>query len=315
MDRIVYFIKETRMQKKGTIPDRDVPSFFTCESRIFGGGACQVIQVLVRLPEKAKSGIGQNPESPMKIKNGTGQAAGGGTKMPQQEEGCTGKRQRGKGWLTRRKAIRNARQKARQDMEQKVRQEAAFQTEIQNLLTELAKQGFEDFYTMFEEGVRAYIEPFEEIWQQCFPYPDFHGYREETYVQMLLEQGNLFHMMIVGYHGCLPWVLKGRVRRLKSLRLVLTEMSTECEEWLDMLYEEYGLAASVTLVDNYRRAVLSCAVPSMILDFSSEGHLLTHQVAKGSIWLDMDSLEEKRVRIEGRNTGIMYFSLRKLWRQ
>ena len=41
----------------------------------------------------------------------------------------------------------------------------------------------------------------------------------------------------------------------------------------------------------------------------------TAGVARGSIWLDLYSVEEKQKKMECRNPGIFYFSLKKKWKQ
>jgi len=58
-----------------------------------------------------------------------------------------------------------------------------------------------------------------------------------------------------------------------------------------------------------------CLHPSLVLDFSEADRIATADVPRGSIWLDMAASEEKRRRIEDRNTGIRYFSLKKEWKQ
>ena len=54
--------------------------------------------------------------------------------------------------------------------------------------------------------------------------------------------------------------------------------------------------------------------PVNVLDFTGEAYMAVSGAPRGSVWLDMCSLEEKRRRIEARGGGITYTSLKEMWK-
>lgn len=128
------------------------------------------------------------------------------------------------------------------------------------------------------------------------------------------------YFVLLGETGCVPDILWEYARGMKSLKWILPQRQfrEEHQELVEMLSEEYGLAAEVRLLseeESYRQVYPMCRFPSLILDFSETDRIPTADVARGSIWLDMASSEDKRRRIEDRDTGIRYFSLKKEWKQ
>lgn len=149
---------------------------------------------------------------------------------------------------------------------------------------------------------------------------DFRGYFEEEWVLYMMQHATLNHFVILGKAECIPQIILQYVRRMKSMRWVLLErqFGEEEQELVDMIYDEYGLAVEVRLLDeerDYHRMRLNCQVPTVLIDFCEEEKISGADVAKGSIWLDMTSSEVKRQRLEGRSEGIHYFSLKKEWKQ
>lgn len=150
---------------------------------------------------------------------------------------------------------------------------------------------------------------------------EFNGYFQADYVRHLLRYvGDLPHFIILGPSYCIAEILYDHVRDMKSLKWIIYERQfrEEQEELVDVLYEEYGLAVDVRLLseeESFAKAHPTCREPSVVLDFSEEDRIPTVDVARGSIWLDMASSEEKRRRIEDRDTGISYFSLKKEWKE
>lgn len=157
-------------------------------------------------------------------------------------------------------------------------------------------------------------------WQQCFPLPEFQDYYRREFLDCLLEQaeetyrqsllGQLADYLVLGYDVSVLQMLWYRGKYIRSLRFLLPYIPEELEEWMEDFYEEYGITAA--LQEGYQKIV--CKSPSVILDFSGKTSLATVGVAPGSVWIDMDSQEEKRRRIEGRDTGIHYFSMKKHWK-
>lgn len=154
-------------------------------------------------------------------------------------------------------------------------------------------------------------------WEKNWPVPAFEDYHDAVFACRLMERVHLSHFLVLGYAPCVPQLLSGQARRMKSLRFLLKKEPEELDEFIEDFYEEHGLAASVRVVEggSFKGERIVCAQPTAILDFSGESHLLTADIARGSVWLDMDSMEEKRRRIEDRNTGIYYFSMKKEWKR
>lgn len=163
-------------------------------------------------------------------------------------------------------------------------------------------------YFVAEEPV-----PFLEGWS-------FRGYFEEEWVLHMMKYAGLNHFVILGEAACIPKLLLRYVRSMKSLRWFLPERQfREAESTLvEAIYEEYGLAVEVRLLEeerDFRKLRLVCKLPVVVIDFCEEERVSAADVAKGSIWLDMTSSETKRHRLEERNTKNAYFSLKKEWKQ
>lgn len=180
-------------------------------------------------------------------------------------------------------------------------------------------------YTVCDRSVEKWLkkEHLYEWWQESWPISSFVNYRETYFARELMEQAKLSHYIILGYDPYLPELLKAHVRYMKTLRFVLTSApEEELDDFLENCYDEYGLTASVEQVEPRRGHEdtpfygyqVKSAVPSMIIDYSNEIRLFTADLARGSLWLDMDALEEKRYRMEERNTGIQYISMKKKWK-
>ena len=148
----------------------------------------------------------------------------------------------------------------------------------------------------------------------------FRGYWEEEWVMHLMQHATLNHFIILGTAECIPVIILKYIRKMKSLRWILQKKQFRDaeQELIEEIYEEYGLAVEVRLLEeekDYRRMLLVSPFPVVVIDFSKEIRIPTADVKVGSIWLDMSALEEKRRRVEERNTGIAYFSLKKEWKQ
>ena len=106
---------------------------------------------------------------------------------------------------------------------------------------------------------------------------------------------------------------------MKSLRWIVLEKdcSQELLTFVEDFYTENGLAIALQTLTHsvmLRRLRISCDQPANILDFTLEPYIGIADVAEGSVWLDMQSIEEKRRRIAGRTFGIQYFSLKERWK-
>ncbi len=180
-------------------------------------------------------------------------------------------------------------------------------------------------YCFYDDSMEKWMkkQSLNEWWEQHWPIKTFQEFHQLALIETLLTNNHLHHFIILGYDNSIPEILFRHVRQMKSLRLILPSESPEIEACLDDIYEDYGLATSLQIINPqqtsdrgiFRTTRIACQVPSIILDFTGESHILTTDIARDSIWLDFDSNEEKRRRIEDRNTGITYHSTRKQWKQ
>lgn len=179
-------------------------------------------------------------------------------------------------------------------------------------------------FLAFLQEITYGLETYDCVYEECIPYfaeRRFNGYFEAGWVRHMLRYNPpLTNILLLGQACCVPEILSEYARGIKSLKWILParQFREEQQELVEMLEEEYGLAAQVRLLseeESYKQIYPVCGVPTLILDFSEADRIPTADVAGGSIWLDMGSSEEKRRRIEDRDTSIRYFSLKKEWKQ
>lgn len=168
-----------------------------------------------------------------------------------------------------------------------------------------------------EDVIPAFWLP--QIWRQYWQIPEFHAYLQPRWVEPLLENAILHHFVVLGYAECTSSVILQCARRMKSLRWILQEQdcTEEIQDFVDNFYEDYGLAATLQPLEGGRafaRLLLVSKDPVCVLDFTGESHISPGGVAKGSIWIDFQSVEEKARRVLKRQEGISYFSLKEIWK-
>ncbi len=171
-------------------------------------------------------------------------------------------------------------------------------------------------YCVYEDFLREkmFIESLHAYWN----IPEFESYHDYLWVQELMQYTVPGYYLILGYAACLPEILRGYVGRMRGLKWFLKpeQYTLEVEDFIEEFYVEYGLAVEVHLVgEAWNRVRPGSAVPVNVLDFTGEEKLSAYDVADGSIWVDMDSIDGKNRRMEARNPGITYFSLKKQWKQ
>ncbi len=145
----------------------------------------------------------------------------------------------------------------------------------------------------------------------------FTGFMDMVWVERLLTKASLPNYVIIGRFAGLNELLLPRARRMRELTVYVTESDNngDMEELAEELYEEYGLAAQVRVIEqnNYKNLAQTGTVPCNVLDFSGEGRMRTNIVAAGSRWLDFGSSDEKKRKIQNAGGDIIYFSLRDLF--
>lgn len=184
--------------------------------------------------------------------------------------------------------------------------------------------GYAAQYTVYDGNMEPeHLPAGGRLWHRIWRLPELTDFREEAFARELLSRCRLPHYLVLGWHDMVPGLLWERARRMKSLRFLVEKPVDRLEDFAEAVDEEYGLTVAVQELTEtagnsrsaFAKARPACPVPAVVLDFSGEARLLTDQVTRGSVWLDMDSSEEKRRRIEGRDTGLLYFSMKKLWKQ
>lgn len=192
--------------------------------------------------------------------------------------------------------------------------------ELESLQTALCLLGGNTYwtYTVYEERLRTKVDTFS--WWDAWKIPEFDDYRQPLWAEKLLPHGDCPNLLVLGQSDCIPGLLVANARRLRSVKwyLLKNEYTQEAEVFLDGFYDEYGLVVELHLLEEKKdwwSVRFYCPEPVKVLDFTGEPKVSAYEVAKGSIWLDMDALDEKSERMEVRNQGIRYFSLKKLWAQ
>ena len=154
--------------------------------------------------------------------------------------------------------------------------------------------------------------PFLEGWS-------FTGYLQEEWLAHMMGYACPPHFIILGRVNCLPWLLAPYSKKLKSLRWILPERqySEGEQDYVDEICRQYGLAVETQLLEeaaDYRRLRLGSFFPVTVLDFSGEEKMSCAGLAAGSRWLDMESSEMKRERLQRQSAKVVYFSLKKEWK-
>lgn len=159
-----------------------------------------------------------------------------------------------------------------------------------------------------------------ELWSRYFDMREFQDYTKRFWVNRLLPYACLDHYVILGTAGCIYEIIEERANRMKSLRWMLlkADCGQELEDFVEDFYTEYGLAIELCTFESaeaFRKMRPLCSEPSNILDFSGDVCPSVTEAAKGSIWLDMLSLEEKKYRLQRRGAEVEYISLKTEWRR
>ena len=158
------------------------------------------------------------------------------------------------------------------------------------------------------------------LWQQCFQFPEFSAYLQPQWVECLLKNARLHHYVVLGAADSAATAILHCASRMKSLRWFLQERDCgqEVQEFVEDFYEEYGLAATLQPLEGERafsRLLLETMEPVCVLDFTGEPRIPAGGLARGSVWLDFCSVEEKARRMMERGEGVSYFSVKEIWKQ
>ena len=168
---------------------------------------------------------------------------------------------------------------------------------------------------------RYLLKECREQWQQNWVYPVFRDYRRPEFGQFLVGRGMAYltpesvQVCVLSYQGFLPQLLKPYLKQIKSLTFFVTEGQDGLEAYLEMLYEEEGLAADLRILTQkeFCRLRPLCVGPTLVIDFSGEEKIIPSSVKGKLAWIDMDSNEGKKDKIMGRYAETAYFSMKEEW--
>lgn len=158
------------------------------------------------------------------------------------------------------------------------------------------------------------------LWRQFWQFPEFDAFLQPQWVEPLLENARLHHYVVLGTAESVYTAILHCASRMKSLRWFLQERDCgqEIQDFVEDFYGEYGLAASLHPLEGERvfsRLLLETMEPVCVLDFTGEPRIPAGGLARGSIWLDFCSIEEKARRMTDREEGISYFSVKEIWKR
>lgn len=173
---------------------------------------------------------------------------------------------------------------------------------------------------VYEDGMEQTV--FAKLWQQHCSFIELRAedYSKSPWVEELLAMARYDHYIILGSAQALLKPLWQRAAHMKTLQWFISgrQYKEELETFVEDLFMEYGLAADVQLLEGeeeYHKRLLKSARPVNVLDFTGETKLKLSGLAEGSCVLDMNSVREKRRQIEERGLPVLYFSMKKQWRE
>lgn len=178
-------------------------------------------------------------------------------------------------------------------------------------------------YLIYEEAFEKWLRTLdrEKEWQKLWNLPIYSDYHRtenlKTILQYIPKLNYPKKALVLGSGmGMQEWLplIAGQVQ---NLELYLEFMTKGIEALQEELCEEYGMLTQIKLVapGEFGKEKLRSSTPVLVIDFSGNKPVSVLGLAKGSIWIDMDSVEAKRHLIEDRRTGIMYLSLKTIWRR
>lgn len=178
-------------------------------------------------------------------------------------------------------------------------------------------------YLVYEDNFEKWLDDMEQNvnWQQLWGLPmysDYHKYENMRLLLQSLPKGKWPKKAIilgsgVGMKEWMPLIAP----HVQSMELYVEFMTKGLEELREELCEEYGMVTDLKLValGEFHKERLRSKEPVLIIDYSGSKSLSVLGLAANSVWVDMDSVEAKRHLTEDRPTGIVYLSLKTIWRR
>lgn len=178
-------------------------------------------------------------------------------------------------------------------------------------------------YLVLEDGFEKWLENLgaKQYWQQLWQFPVYSDYQSNQNLKYLLQtiprkdwpKKAVILGCGVGMREWLPFLAE----HVHNMELYVEFMTKGLEELQEELCEEYGMVTDLKLVEpgGFQRERLRSKEPVLVIDFSGCGNISVLGMEPGSIWVDMDAMENKRHLIEDRPTGLTYLSLKTIWKR
>lgn len=178
-------------------------------------------------------------------------------------------------------------------------------------------------YLVYEEPFEKWLKDMEkeQEWQQLWDRPLYSNFYQTANLRELLQyipgkawpKKALILGSGMGMQEWLPYI----AGHVQDMELYLEFVTKGVEALQEELCEEYGMVTQVKLVvpGEFYKERLRSAEPVVVIDYSGTRPISVLGLAKGSIWVDMDSAEAKRHLIEDRRTGLTYISLKTIWKR
>lgn len=178
-------------------------------------------------------------------------------------------------------------------------------------------------YLVYEESFQKWLQETGQAltWSNSWELPLYSDYHQKDNLKLLLQQiphkewpSKAYVLGSgMGMKEWLPWIAP----HVQSIELYVEFLTKGLEMLREELCEEYGMITDLKLVapGEFPKERLRSKERILVIDFSGQQKLSVLGLARGSIWVDMDSSEEKRHLIEDRPTGVKYLSLNTIWQR
>lgn len=176
-------------------------------------------------------------------------------------------------------------------------------------------------HLVYEEGFQEWLKSmrYEKEWRRLWyapVYTDYHAKENvQRMLQMLSKEQFPQEAWILGQGPGMEEWLPTIARQVRNLTFFTEFVTKGFEDMLEELEENFGLVAQVRLVTpgEWKKQRLRSLQPVLVIDFSGEEVIPVTRLGRGSIWVDMDSVDDKQHAMEERRAGVVYFSLKNLW--
>ncbi len=178
-------------------------------------------------------------------------------------------------------------------------------------------------YLVYEESFEGWLKSMgqEENWSKLWKIPVYSDYHRADNVKWLLQtiprKDWPTKVLVLGTGmGMKEW-LPFIAPYVQSMELYVEFLTKGLEQLREKLCEEYGMVTDLRLVapGEFEKERLGSTEPVLVIDLSGTGKRSVLGLAKGSVWVDMDSCEQKRHLMEDRASGVTYLSLKTIWKR